>query len=184
MTDERRSLGGVTPSDLWLIDLVRGSRERLTSDGARNQLPIWSPNGEWVAFSSVAAGDEPQLSRISTARPGEPERLLVTDTTKRPMDWSPDSQFLIYDDADPTSSSDIWVLPSGKLEKPFPYLRTKFTEGQGRLSPDGRWMAYTSDESGKRQVYLQSFPAPGPRFPVSVDSGTHPQWRRDGQEII
>src|SRR5262249_36630279 len=103
-------------------------------------------------------------------------------------DWSPDGRYLLYMAVDPKTRSDLWVLPvaSGTAgdRKPVPYLRTPAWEAQGQFSPDGRWIAYTSDESGQSQIYVQSFPAGGGKYQVSTGGGTQPRWRRDGKELF
>ena len=176
------------PGNLWIVDLLRGSRIRFTSNESTrdslDQMPVWSPDSASVAFASNREGRLFQLYRKSVDRQDPEERLLKTDHSDRPTDWSPDGRSLVYDEVGPTNSSDIWVLPLTGDRTPLPVLQSKFNEGQGRLSPDGRWLAYTSDETGRRQIYIQPFPATGARLSVSVDGGTHPQWRHDGKELF
>src|SRR5688572_11768275 len=112
---------------------------------------------------------------------GQDEALLKSDDSKLPNDWSADGRFILYQTRTPT---DLWVLPLSGEQKPFPFLQAEFSEGWGRFSPDGRWVAYTSNESGTWQVYVQSFPASGGKWQVSTNGGTHPQWRRDGKELF
>jgi dipeptidyl aminopeptidase/acylaminoacyl peptidase len=103
---------------------------------------------------------------------------------KNPTDWSSDGRFVVYDAADPKTNTDVWVLPTTGDRQPFPLLQTEFNEQQGRVSPDGRWIAYTSDETGRLEVYVQSFPAPGGKWQISTSGGADPRWRRDGPELF
>src|SRR5262249_6998124 len=105
---------------------------------------------------------------------------------KIPTDWSGDGRYIIYQQLDPKTNFDVWVLPmtgSGEA-KPFPVVRTEASEGVGTLSPDGRWLAYVSDESGRNEVYVQSFPRGGGKRLVSTGGGSSPRWRRDGRELF
>jgi dipeptidyl aminopeptidase/acylaminoacyl peptidase len=112
--------------------------------------------------------------------------LLKSDYTKLPTDWSRDGRFIIYTQLDPKTKMDVWVLPvtgSGEA-KPFPVVRTEAKETAGRLSPDGRWLAYASDVSGRYEIYVQSFPGGGGKRQVSNGGGNSPRWRRDGRELF
>jgi hypothetical protein len=104
----------------------------------------------------------------------------------KPVDWSHDGRFLIAQmDVDPTlkTRNDIWVIPLSGDQKPFPYLQSEFAERRAKLSPNGRWMAYVSDESKQDEVYVQDFPNPGEKWPVSTNGGDYPIWSRDGREL-
>jgi Tol biopolymer transport system component len=103
---------------------------------------------------------------------------------KTPRDWSSDGRFIFYDVIDPEGASDLWVLPLEGNRKPFAYLQTKYEESSGQFSPDGHWMAYVSNESGRREVYIQSFPKPGNKRRISNAGGIQPRWRSDGREIF
>jgi hypothetical protein len=112
------------------------------------------------------------------------EVLLKSSTPKGPEDWSLDGRFILYNNLDPkTNKLDLWVLPLLGDRQPMPFLQTQFDERQGQFSPNGRWVAYVSDESGRYEVYVQSFPSPGGKWPVSNHGGTEPRWRRDGKEL-
>jgi hypothetical protein len=115
---------------------------------------------------------------------GNEEALLKTDNNKGSTDWSADGRFILYQEQSQKTDFDLWVLPSSGGQKPFPYLQTAFAEQQGRFSPDGKLVAYASNESGTWQVYVQSFSASGGKWQVSTNGGAQPQWRRDGKELF
>src|SRR5262249_13148285 len=119
---------------------------------------------------------------------GNEELLLKSGIPMLSNDWSPDGRYLLYNAFDPKTRSDLWVLPvaagTAGEGKPRPYLQTPFSETQGQCSPNGRWIAYTSDESGQAQIYVQSFPTGGGKYQVSTGAGTQAKWRRDGKEIF
>jgi eukaryotic-like serine/threonine-protein kinase len=150
-----------------------------------NNDPIWSPDDSRIAFLSG-----PNLRFDLYQKPasvaGQAELLLHIGQNARLYDWSPDGKFLVYspDIADPKTKADLWLLPMAGDRNPFPYLQTEFIEKQGQFSPDGRWMAYTSDESGQEQVYIQPIPPSGARWQISIDGGARPRWRRDGKELF
>ena len=102
----------------------------------------------------------------------------------RAQDWSLDGRFIVSVSESPTTKMDLWLLPLFSDRKPVPYLQTAFNEAQGQVSPDGRWMAYASDESGAWEVFGQSFPIPGSKQRISTHGGAHPKWRRDGRELF
>ncbi|MFN2456550.1 MAG: TolB family protein, partial [Pyrinomonadaceae bacterium] len=101
-----------------------------------------------------------------------------------PQDWSSDGRFLLYGEIDSKTNADLWVLPLFGDQKPIPFLQTTFNENQSAFSPDGRWIAYVSNESGPAQVYVQSFPVSGGKWMVSTTGGSQPKWRRDGKELF
>ena len=114
------------------------------------------------------------------------ERLLQSATHQVPSSWSLDGRYIVYENADPKTQTDLWILPLFGGRKPLPFLITEFSEAQGQLSPNGRWMAYTSNESGKNEIYVQPFPpsSPGPKWTISPRGGRQPHWRRDGKELF
>jgi len=169
--------------DIWIIDLARGNPTRFTFDPAVDWLPVWSPDGSKILFASNREGDF-NLYQKPTAAAGKEVLLLKTDLTKSPTDWSADGRYILYTVIDPKTNYDLWVLPLFGDQKPFPFLQTEFNERNGRLSPDGRWMAYHSDESGGNfQIYVQSFPAGGSKVQVSTNGGAFAAWRGDGKEL-
>ena len=100
------------------------------------------------------------------------------------VSWSPEGRYVIYEEADSKTGNDLWILPMSSDKKPSEYLRTPFNERQARFSPDGRWVAYSSNESGRAEVYVQSFPQPGSKWQISTDGGSQPRWRADGKELF
>lgn len=172
--------------DLWLFDLSHGTTSRLTSHPAHDHFPIWSPDGSRIVFSSTRlGGGGNDLFLLETSRSsGEPELLLRTGATNLATDWSADGRFILYQASVPETIFDIWALPLEGERKPIPLVRTAFSETAARLSPDGRWLAYTSDESGEHEVYVRPFLEPGGSQPVSTSGGLQPLWRRDGEELF
>jgi len=100
------------------------------------------------------------------------------------LSWSPDGQFLLYGTQDPNNQSDLWALPMTGERKPFPVVQTRFDDVQGQFSPDGRWLAYASNQSGRYEIYIRTFPDPGGQWQVSSEGGIYPRWRADGQELF
>jgi Tol biopolymer transport system component len=168
-------------SDIWLLELARGNLNRFTFDPAGDQYPIWSHDGSRIVFSSDREGVL-NLYQKAASGAGNDEVLLKSDYPKIPNDWSADGRFILYQTGG--LSTDLWVLPLSGEQKPFPFLQTEFNEGWARFSPDGKWIAYNSNESGSWQVYVQSFPASGGKWMISTDGGAQPQWRGDGKELF
>jgi DNA-binding winged helix-turn-helix (wHTH) protein/Tol biopolymer transport system component len=181
--DERQlaASDAVSPTaGIWLFDLRRHARGRLTTIGSS---PVWSRDGSHVVFSSSkATGVLDLYQKPSFGEEGE-ELLLKSGQSTWPHDWSPDGQFIVYTSVSPKTKMDLWLLSTAD-HTPIPYLQTPFNELHGQVSPDGRWLAYTSDESGSWEVYVQSFPKAGHRRTISTDGGAQPRWRRDGKELF
>src|SRR5262249_26510580 len=117
-------------------------------------------------------------------RAGADELLLDSDQNKVATDWSSDGRFLLYRSLDPQTSYDLWVLPTSGDKKPFPFLKTPFDERDGQFSPDGKWVAYQSTESGRYEIYAQPFPGPGRKSKIPTNGGTQPRWNKNGKEIF
>jgi Tol biopolymer transport system component len=169
--------------DLWLVELARGVSTRFTFDPNRDAGPVWSPDGRSIVFSSNREGAFDLYRKISSGA-GKDELLLKSDNLKWASDWSSDGRFLLYYEMSPKTKYDMWVLPLSGGKKPIPYLQTEFNEERGAFSPDGKWIAYQSDESRRFEVYVQTFPATGAKWQVSTSGGMHPKWRRDGKELF
>jgi Tol biopolymer transport system component len=145
-------------SDLWFIEPQRGISTRFTSDPKDEGNPVWSPDGRSIVFASNRENTF-NLYRKTSSGSGKDELLLKSDHPKLPTDWSTDGRFLLYDDQDPKTKRDIWVLPLSGDRTPIPFLQTEFNELAGVFSPDGKLVAYQSDQSGQYEVYVQTFPA-------------------------
>jgi hypothetical protein len=121
---------------------------------------------------------------VKSVNGGQEDVLLASDRVKYASDWSRDGRYIVYDTADTKTKLDIWVLPLFGDRKPVPFLQTEFDEWLGHLSPDGKWMVYVSNQSGRYEVYVQTFPPSGATWQVSTEGGLHPRWRRDQQELF
>jgi Tol biopolymer transport system component len=173
--------------DIWLVDAGRRVTSRFTSAAGAERMPVWSPDGTRIVFSSPRNGNPPNLfEKMSNG--GSEVRLFESDTLIQPTDWSRDGRFIVFGRRDPRTQWDLWVVaasPDGRGERrPEMYLQTPFNEHHGHLSPDGRWMAYASDESGRSEVYVRAFPAQGGRWQISAGGGVEPRWRADGKELF
>jgi eukaryotic-like serine/threonine-protein kinase len=169
--------------DIWLIDAVRGVPTRFTFDAAPDQRPVWSADGSRVAFDSIRKGVINLYWKLSSGA-GADELLLETDQNKSANDWSFDGRFLLFRSTDPRTGIDLWVLPVFGDKKPFPFLKTSFDERNGQFSPDGKWIAYQSDESGRFEIYVQPFPVQGGKFQISTNGGAQVRWNKNGKEIF
>jgi Tol biopolymer transport system component/DNA-binding winged helix-turn-helix (wHTH) protein len=166
-------------SDIWLMEVERGVRERFTLDAAGEVNPVWSPDRRRIAFSSNRDGAY-DLYVQSISSP-DIELLLKTEEAKSVSSWSPNGQYLLYRSASPDFSYDIWALPfddAGKPGKAFPVKQTKAEEREAEFSPNGKWIAYQSTVSGRSEVYIQPFPADANSIllPVSTNGGAQPRW--------
>jgi Tol biopolymer transport system component len=174
---------GTTAGDIWVVDLVRNTWTRLTFDPANDFTPVWSPDGTRVAFGSNRkdAGD---IYVKNAAGQGNDELLIETPGFSVVTNWSPDGRYLAFQNLDAASGTgwDIWVYSIAE-RKSIPFLQTRFGEFTPRFSPDGKWIVYFSDESGKNQVYVQPFPGGGGKWQVSSDGGTRAMWSAKGDQI-
>jgi Tol biopolymer transport system component len=170
-------------SDIWLLDLTRGLPSRFTFDATTEDDPVWSPDGSTIVFSSTRNGRFDVYRKVSSGA-GNEELLFQSETDKEGTDWSADGRFVLFDQGSSNGGPDIWVLPLFGDGKPYPLLQSPFSESQGHFAPDGKWFAYTSNESGRSEVYVQSFPPSGGKWQVSTGGGAQPHWRRDGKELF
>jgi Tol biopolymer transport system component len=176
--------------DLWLLDSVRSSR--FTFDPAAENAPLWSPDGSRIVFLSARSVQD--LYEKPTSGAGAETLLVHSAQTKVPNDWSRDGRFLLYHTIDLTTSRDLWVRPMQGEGTPWVLLNTPFDERWGQFSPDSRWVAYQSNESGRFEIYLRPFVPPRPnatrpadnggQWQVSTTGGVYPRWRADGKELF
>jgi len=180
--DGRRVAVGIDElgGQVWTYDLTRDTLTRLTFEGTGSGNPFWSPDGSRLLFNSGAPGS---LFVQPADGSSKAERLTTNEYRQIPNSWSPDGQFLAFHENNPTTAADIMVLRlAGHQVQPF--LRTPASEGAARFSPDGRWLAYTSLESGRAEIYVQPFPGPGGKWQISTEGGTEPVWNPDGRELF
>ena len=170
--------------DIWVYDIPRGALTRLTFEG-NNLNPVWTPDGGKVTFESFRAGRRSNLFWKSGDGSGTAERLTTNERDQFPSSWSRDGQFLAFSQGSGVGSStgyDIWILPLEGERKPWPFLQTPFNEEEPEFSPDGRWLAYQSDESGQYEVYVRPFPkAEEGKEQISTEGGTEPVWAGNGE---
>ncbi len=186
---ERQAQGN---PDLWLLDGTRQSR--MTFDPARDLFPVWSPNGARIVFRSSRTGPG-DLYQMLTNGGGVEERLAAADQIMTPTSWSPDGRFVLYMRTDSKANADLWMVPMVGDHTPSVFLKTPFRETWGAFSPDGRWVAYQSDASGRDEVYVRPFVPPTPgasadtpgagggQWLVSAAGGIMPVWRPDGKAL-
>jgi eukaryotic-like serine/threonine-protein kinase len=191
------SKSGGPGRNIWILDLSRGTSSRFTFGPSKDEDPIWSPDGSRIIFSSNRDGGPANLYQKLASGVKDEEVLLKSGEDKWPTSWSRDGRFLLYDTVHPKTKgdTDIWVLRLEGDKKPVPFLITEFSESDGHFSPDGHFVAYTSDESGQPEVYVRSFSPPfllpvartttetGGKWKVSTHPGFQPRWRGDGREL-
>ncbi len=170
-------------ADIWVINTERRLETRATRHPGYDQDAVWAPDGGRLVFSSQREGAAKLFSAPASGN-GPEERLIDTTTFNRPSDWSADGRFIAYTNADLQTNLDVWALPLVGERWPIEIARSEFAEAEGRFSPDTRWIAYSSDDSGESEVYVQAFPARGERWRVSDAGGSAPKWRQDGKELF
>jgi Tol biopolymer transport system component len=171
-------------TDIWIVDLARSMPTKFAPTLSAETSLAWSPDGSRMAFVSKQTGRS-EIFVGSADGAGSPELVPTTDAQfKYVVDWSPDGKFIVFRIENPSTKGDLWLLPMSGERKPEPYLASPNAENVARVSPDGRWLAYTSDESGATEVYVQSFPKPGHKIRVSGNGGNFPRWSRGGKELL
>jgi Tol biopolymer transport system component/DNA-binding winged helix-turn-helix (wHTH) protein len=169
-------------NDLWLTDALGDNPVKFTFDLGSDLLGLWSPDSQRIVWTSTRNGSF-DLYEKEVSSKGQDTLLLRSELPKFPLDWSPDGRYLLYRQIGPQTNHDIFVLPTSGDRKPFPYLQTPAMENGGAFSPDGRWIAYASDESGRVEVYVESFPTHSGKRQISPAGGAGPRWRADGKEL-
>jgi tRNA A-37 threonylcarbamoyl transferase component Bud32 len=175
--------------DVWTLDLIRGVPSRMTFDPGIDNLPIWAHDGRRVLWPARRNGTF-DLFIKSASGGGSDERFIAMGTANGwGTDWSADGKFVLYQRPGDKTGQDLWVAPqtaepSGSQSKPFPYLESPFNEANGVFSADGRWIAYESDESGRSEVYVQTFPLTNQKIQISTGGGTQAEWNKSGGELF
>jgi serine/threonine-protein kinase len=181
--DDRRVVTTVSggAENLWLYDLGRETLDRFTVEVGG--FPVWTPDGRRIGFSSRKGGSYDIYSKpLDGSRPDEP--LLPSEGTKYPFSWTADGRTLAFVRVNPKTFQDIWLLSPDSKVKERLFLSTQFREGAPTFSPDGRWIAYVSDESGRAEIYVRPVPGPGEKWTISSDGGNEPIWSRNGRQIF
>jgi len=167
--------------DMWIEELDRGTSTRFTVD-EYTFAARWTADGQWIAYTA----NQPVLNlyRKRADGTGSEERLTSSPNNQAPSSWTPDGRTLVFVDNDPVTGSDIWTLDVDGDRKPKPFLRTPFVESYATVSPDGKWVAYQSNESGRFEIYVTPFPEGGRKYQVSTDGGFSPAWAHSGRELF
>jgi Tol biopolymer transport system component len=197
-----RDSNAYSSGDLWIFDVQRGMRTRLTSPQGIIRPAVWSADGAHVIFAAGGRISNVIYEKASSGAGDEKELFTDAKQNMVPTSWSRDGRFLLYHTNGTTTTDDLWVLPLEGDRKPVQLLATKFNERSGSFSPDGRWIAYKSDETGRWEIYVRPFVASGPsgapslgegKWQISKDGAAHlqtdlavgfPRWRADGKEIL
>ena len=172
------------PGSVWIYDIPRGTSARLTFEGTTN-LPSWTPEGKRIVYAVIRPGANGiGLSWKPADGSGAEERLMTSEFPPGASSVSSDGKEVAFYGPGPSTGNDIWILPLQEERKPRPFLQTPFSEVAPAFSPDGRWLAYTSNESGRNEIYVQPYPGPGGKWLISTDGGTEPVWSRNGRELF
>jgi Tol biopolymer transport system component len=173
--------------DIWVMDLARRTKTRLSFGPLYSNYPIWWPDGKSLVYAYGANGNLNDILRQNADGTGGKEKLLETPGVfSIPGSVSPDGQYIAYSRLDPKSKTgrDIWILPTTGDQKPYPLIASEFTDVSPVFSPDGKWLAYNTDESGRFEIYIQPFPSGPGRWQVSTAGGIRASWRKDGKELF
>ncbi len=168
-------------ADIWIYDMDRGTLRRMTFAPGVDELPIWSPDGKRIAFAS---NGRQQAFQIDINGSGQEEPLFKNETHFHLQSWSPDGKLIAYERIGKSGQYEIWMLPMDGDRKPYSYLASQFRLNEPAFSPDGHWLAYSSNETGRGEVYVQRFPGSGEKVQVSSDGGSNPVWAHDGKRLV
>jgi Tol biopolymer transport system component len=171
--------------NLWTLDLASGDSTRVTTDGGNSGGVAWSPNGLQVAYITGGAFTDMRSTVFVADTGGAAPRIRLTNTPHSQItpDWSPDGKFVLFQQTSREANFDLWYVSMSGDRKAVPYLQTTHQESRGRFSPDGEWVAYTSNQSGRQEIWVAAFPTPTTNQQVSFSGGENPVWRRDGKEL-
>jgi predicted Ser/Thr protein kinase len=167
--------------DFWVDDLARGIMTKVTTDGI-SHWPVWTPDGARFSYRRWTDGTF-SMWWSPADRSATPERLTNIGRAQSPGSWSPDGRVVAFTQVNPETGADVYVLDMAGDRKPRPFVQTRYAEGSPKFSPDGRWIAYTSNESGHNEIYVQAYPGPGAKIQISVEGGTDAAWRPNGGEL-
>jgi len=167
--------------DIWIIDAVRGSTSRVTFDQGADAFPVWSPDGTRVAYQATKAGTA--VLRQKAVDATAPAEAFGDERRGAPTDWSADGRFLLFNRTT-AATTEVWALSLTGDKKEFPVAVSRFFETNAVLAPDGHWIAYASNETGRFEIYLQRFPSGGEKYPISTNGGAAATWRGDGKELF
>jgi Tol biopolymer transport system component len=185
--DEHRAVLKSSPrigiSDLWLADLDRGAVTRLSTDPGESSEARWSPDGTRVAYEFNTLGGYPKIVVVNIDSGATDTYLTDEHVFMNLFSWTPDGRALVYGRQEPATRWDIWILPLDGDKKPKPFLVTPYFEDRGVVSPDGKWIAYRSNESGQFEIYVQAFPAGGSKYRVTMHGANNAAWSRDGRRL-
>ncbi len=176
------TIRGGDRTEIWTYDIQGDTLTRRTFE--QGTFPLWTPDGKRITFQSTRLGGPQNLFWQPADGTGVGEQLVLSALSKTPHSWSPDGKFLAYTELNPTSAGNIWVLPFDG--EPEPFLQEPYVESGAVFSPDGHWIAYRSNESGRHEIYVQPFPKTGAKWQISTDGGGEAAWvqTRTGQEIF
>ena len=177
-----RFVGATPTSDIWLWDTTRNIEQRFTSESSRNDSPVWSSDGQRIVFRSTRSGQQDLWVRAADGS-GRDEMVATSGNPKFPSQWTADGAVLYSENAGGTDIG-LWSIPLSGARKPVKILDTRFEESQGQLSPDGRWLAYTSNQTGQPEIHVAPAAQPAAAIRVSGSGGEQPRWRRDGRELF
>ncbi len=181
---------GIGNADVWVIDLARNVSQRLTLDPAIDRYPVWSPAGDRIVFGSMRnKGGKVDLFIRSSDMSGADELLSKTDASMVPTNWSPDGRYVLFTSPYPNTPTHVWLLPMDGTRTPRPLIQTAASESEARLSRDRRWVSYTSNVSGRPEVYVRPFNPESPAsaggvVQITKDGGSNARWRQDGKEMF
>jgi len=183
LSPDGRRLALTISDQIWMYDLSRETLSRFTFEGDENNAPLWTPDGKRIAFLSGKEGTSSNIFWALADGSGGLERLTTSEYRQGPTSWSPDGQLLAFVEVNPNKRFDIWVLRMSD-RKSQPFIQTRFNAAAPQFSPDGHWLAYISDESGRYEVYVQPYPGPGGKWQISTEGGTEPMWNPNGRELF